>query len=79
MAAMYVAGLLTDWYDLSSSVIYLESALTVSLTRRRVVSTISASASGNDEPDVYIGRSEAAMWMRIVSSWICYLIYAWSL
>lgn len=29
--------------------------------------------------DVYIGRSETAMWMRIVSSWVCMLLYIWSL
>ncbi|EAU85557.1 membrane protein [Coprinopsis cinerea okayama7 len=28
---------------------------------------------------VYIGRSESAMWMRIVSSWVCMLLYIWSL
>lgn len=30
-------------------------------------------------PVVFIGRSATAMWMRIVSSWVCVLIYAWSL
>lgn len=30
-------------------------------------------------PVVYIGRSAAAMWMRVVSSWLCIAIYAWSL
>ncbi|PCH42227.1 hypothetical protein WOLCODRAFT_137769 [Wolfiporia cocos MD-104 SS10] len=33
---------------------------------------------GGDD-DVYIGRSEVAMWMRIVSSWMCMLLYIWSL
>jgi len=28
---------------------------------------------------IYIGRSEVAMWMRIVSSWICMVLYIWSL
>jgi hypothetical protein len=31
------------------------------------------------DDDVYIGRSETAMWMRIVSSWVCMLLYSWSL
>ncbi|KZO91127.1 TMS membrane protein/tumor differentially expressed protein [Calocera viscosa TUFC12733] len=35
--------------------------------------------SGEGENPVYIGRSETAMWMRIVSSWISYLIYVWTL
>ncbi|CAO1625093.1 unnamed protein product [Parajaminaea phylloscopi] len=30
-------------------------------------------------PVVFIGRSVTAMWMRIVSSWICVAFYAWSL
>ncbi len=29
--------------------------------------------------DIYIGRSEVAMWMRVVSSWICIVLYMWSL
>jgi len=33
---------------------------------------------GNDD-NVYIGRSETAMWMRIVSSWVCMVLYIWSL
>jgi len=33
----------------------------------------------NHVDDVYIGRSEVAMWMRVVSSWICMLLYIWSL
>ncbi|KAH9838305.1 serine incorporator/TMS membrane protein [Rhodofomes roseus] len=33
--------------------------------------------SGDD--DVYIGRSEIAMWVRVVSSWVCMLLYMWSL
>ncbi|KAH9003103.1 serine incorporator/TMS membrane protein [Lactarius hatsudake] len=37
------------------------------------------SSPSTDVDDVYIGRSETAMWMRIVSSWICILLYIWSL
>jgi len=37
-------------------------------------------ASGNDpDEDVYIGRSEVAMWIRVVSSWVCMVLYIWSL
>ncbi|KAI0046566.1 TMS membrane protein/tumor differentially expressed protein [Auriscalpium vulgare] len=39
----------------------------------------STSSPGDDGDDVYIGRSETAMWMRIVSSWVCMLLYIWSL
>lgn len=31
------------------------------------------------DQDVYIGRSETAMWIRVVSSWVCILLYGWSL
>ncbi|KAH9033460.1 serine incorporator/TMS membrane protein [Lactarius hengduanensis] len=37
------------------------------------------SSPSTDADDVYIGRSETAMWMRIVSSWVCILLYVWSL
>lgn len=30
-------------------------------------------------PIAYIGRSTTAMWMRVVSSWLCICIYMWSL
>lgn len=49
--------------------------------RRNVVSTRPLPDSGTPDPnqDVYIGRSETAMWMRVVSSWVCILLYIWSL
>ena len=32
--------------------------------------------AGNEpDYDIYIGRSEMAMWMRVVSSWICIGLY----
>jgi len=47
------------------------------LTDWNVVSK-TISPSDSDEV-VYIGRSEIAMWMRVVSSWVCILLYSWSL
>ena len=38
-----------------------------------------SSSPDSDTEDVSIGRSETAMWMRIVSSWVCMLLYIWSL
>ncbi|PWN48344.1 TMS membrane protein/tumor differentially expressed protein [Violaceomyces palustris] len=35
--------------------------------------------SEDGAPIAYIGRSPTAMWMRVVSSWLCVLMYAWSL
>lgn len=78
---MYVAMLLTDWCvyishshsvcaSLNHPPIFLHS-------HRNVVST-TVSPSESDEI-VYIGRSEIAMWMRVVSSWVCIILYSWSL
>lgn len=68
---MYVAMLLTDW-----CVLFVASSLTHnSLPARNVVSQQVSSGHNN----VYIGRSEVAMWMRVVSSWVCMLLYMWSL
>ncbi|THU96337.1 TMS membrane protein/tumor differentially expressed protein [Dendrothele bispora CBS 962.96] len=36
-------------------------------------------SDSNPNNDVYIGQSEVAMWMRVISSWICILLYIWSL
>ncbi|KAH7919513.1 TMS membrane protein/tumor differentially expressed protein [Leucogyrophana mollusca] len=47
------------------------------LTDWNVVSTEPGSTQSDEV--VYIGRSETAMWMRVVSSWVCMLLYAWSL
>lgn len=47
------------------------------LTDWNVVRT--ASKQVDTDQDVYIGRSEVAMWMRVVSSWMCMLLYMWSL
>ncbi|KAJ8509153.1 hypothetical protein ONZ45_g8668 [Pleurotus djamor] len=50
------------------------------LTDWNVVSkTPLSDAPANPDSDVYIGRSEVAMWMRVVSSWVCMLLYMWSL
>lgn len=48
------------------------------LTDWNVIRTGPSSPSA-DGDDIYIGRSETAMWMRIVSSWVCMLLYIWSL
>lgn len=72
MGAMYVAVLLTDWY-----VIRLDDRSTGAhaVCTRNVVKT----EHGGGDDDVYIGRSEVAMWVRVVSSWVCMLLYMWSL
>jgi len=40
---------------------------------------VKAVVTAGDDSDVFIGRSHVAMWIRIVSSWICMLLYIWSL
>ncbi|RDB31006.1 Membrane protein TMS1 [Hypsizygus marmoreus] len=49
------------------------------LTDWNVVSKHPISGPVDPDADVYIGRSEVAMWMRVVSSWVCMLLYIWSL
>ncbi|QRV89754.1 membrane protein [Ceratobasidium sp. AG-Ba] len=49
------------------------------LTDWNVVSTRPLPDNPDPNQDVYIGRSETAMWMRVVSSWVCILLYIWSL
>jgi serine incorporator 1/3 len=75
---MYVAMLLTDW---SVRILYysLIRVLANSERYRNVVRSGSAPSEPNNDSDVYIGRSEVAMWMRVVSSWVCMLLYMWSL
>ncbi|KAI9638995.1 serine incorporator/TMS membrane protein [Dioszegia hungarica] len=70
MAAMYVAGLLTDWAIISTSPVAHPADPSEPLGLLAFLA---------DEPDVYIGRSESTMWMRTVSSWLCYALYSWSL
>lgn len=81
IGAMYVAMLLTDWYVPYYSFIHLHLQLQetderVATSNRNVMKTGGTTSEGED---VYIGRSETAMWMRIVSSWVCMLLYIWSL
>ncbi|KAG6900579.1 hypothetical protein C0993_008296 [Termitomyces sp. T159_Od127] len=49
------------------------------LTDWNVVSKHPIAGSADPDSDVYIGRSEVAMWMRVVSSWVCMFLYMWSL
>ncbi|KAK7449762.1 Membrane protein tms1 [Stygiomarasmius scandens] len=63
MAAMYVAALLTDAKFVST----------------KPLPEADAPPSSGSGSDIYIGQSEVAMWMRVVSSWICILLYIWSL
>jgi hypothetical protein len=74
---MYVAMLLTDWYE-DISRISVGALITYTSYLRNFISAGSSSPSTDGE-DIYIGRSETAMWMRVVSSWVCMLLYIWSL
>jgi len=49
------------------------------VSSRNVVSKRPISGPVDPDFDVYIGRSEVAMWMRVVSGWICMVLYIWSL
>jgi hypothetical protein len=50
------------------------------LTNWNVVSIGKDTDTPNGEyTPVKIGRSTVAMWVRIVSSWLCLVLYGWSL
>jgi len=74
---MYVAMLLTDWYV--SLPVPLDHYIHDSSPLRNIVSKRPISGPVDPDFDVYIGRSEVAMWMRVVSGWICMVLYLWSL
>ncbi|GAA5972543.1 hypothetical protein JCM21900_000658 [Sporobolomyces salmonicolor] len=75
LATMYVAMLLTNW-----NVVSTVPATSPSSAPSLLSSSLSAVASSTDEgTPVRIGRSHVAMWMRVVSSWVCLALYAWSL
>lgn len=46
---------------------------------RKIITTSPIDGSADPDDDVFIGRSEVAMWMRVVSSWVCMVLYIWSL
>jgi hypothetical protein len=62
-------------------VIFMMAAMYVAalLTDANIVSNKPIIGTTDPNNDVYIGQSEVAMWMRVVSSWICMLLYMWSL
>jgi len=35
--------------------------------------------TANSDEGIYIGRSHTSMWMRVISSWLCIVLYIWSL
>lgn len=51
----------------------------VLLTDWNVVKGVADAVGEGEATPVKIGRSVLAMWMRIVSSWVCLALYAWSL
>ncbi|GAA6008316.1 hypothetical protein JCM10207_000083 [Rhodosporidiobolus poonsookiae] len=84
LATMYTAALLTNWnyvtpVSRTSTSTSLLSSLSSSLPSS-LSSSLSALADGSGEgTPVRIGRSHVAFWMRIISSWTCLVLYAWSL
>ncbi|KAF8905016.1 serine incorporator/TMS membrane protein [Gymnopilus junonius] len=77
IGSMYVAMLLTDWYVYGFFRRW--TFCSSDPLSRNVVSKNPLPGSADPNFDVYIGRSEVAMWMRVVSGWVCILLYMWSL
>jgi len=74
---MYVAMLLTDWYEYTLRISRCRADNFYAVLRNFI--RAGPSSPSTDGDDIYIGRSETAMWMRVVSSWVCMLLYIWSL
>jgi len=66
-----------SWFHLIFAIASMYVAML--LTDWNVVSHRPISGQTNPDADVYIGRSEVAMWMRVVSGWVCMVLYMWSL
>ncbi|KAG8783374.1 hypothetical protein FRC15_005312 [Serendipita sp. 397] len=49
------------------------------LTDWQIIKWSAPSGPDDGGSTIYIGRSDVAMWMRIISSWISILLYGWSL
>ena len=75
MATMYTAMLLTNWCVYAQAHIKSEP----NVLYRNVVQPAHAISADPSGAPVKIGRSHVAMWMRVVSSWICLVLYGWSL
>jgi len=66
-----------SWFHIIFSIAAMYVAML--LTDWNVVSKSPISGPMDPDFDVYIGRSEVAMWMRVVSGWVCTTLYIWSL
>ncbi|CAA7265559.1 unnamed protein product [Cyclocybe aegerita] len=66
-----------SWFHIIFSIAAMYVAML--LTDWNVVSKQPISGPVDPDYDVYIGRSEVAMWMRVVSGWVCMVLYIWSL
>ncbi|PPQ91002.1 hypothetical protein CVT25_013927 [Psilocybe cyanescens] len=66
-----------SWFHVIFSIAAMYVAML--LTDWNIVSKNPISGPVDPNFDVYIGRSEVAMWMRVVSGWVCILLYIWSL
>lgn len=66
-----------SWFHIIFSIAAMYVAML--LTDWNVVSKSPISGPMDPDFDVYIGRSEVAMWMRVVSGWVCIILYIWSL
>ncbi|KAF9485256.1 TMS membrane protein/tumor differentially expressed protein [Pholiota conissans] len=66
-----------SWFHVIFSIAAMYVAML--LTDWNVVSKTPITGPVDPDYNVYIGRSEVAMWMRVVSGWVCIVLYIWSL
>lgn len=67
LSTMYIAMLLTNWNVVSI------------LSSDSDPSNGGGGSGASDGAPVKIGRSGVAMWVRIISGWLCLALYGWSL
>ncbi|GAA6062523.1 hypothetical protein JCM10212_001573 [Sporobolomyces blumeae] len=86
LATMYVAMLLTNWNVVSRAPATASPSSTLSTVVTSSFEALveqggagGAGGRGGGGTPIRIGRSHVAMWMRIVSSWVCLGLYGWTL
>jgi len=66
-------------YSTFHFVFFLATCYTACLLTSWNTMTTGAQDPEDDEKFIYIGRSMTVVWVKIVSSWVVYLLYGWSL
>jgi hypothetical protein len=72
-------GAIQYHYSTFHFVFFLATCYTACLLTSWNTMKLGENPADDDETFIYIGRSMAVVWVKIISSWIVYLLYGWSL